>query len=82
MTDYIFTFLCMFFTDAMYTYYLSAVSEKRALVASWWAMVVLYAASTVTINYTTDHMMLIPALLGAFMGTYISIRVREKNIPQ
>jgi uncharacterized membrane protein YfcA len=49
------------------------------LAASSWAIVVTILGAFVVINYTTNHMMLIPAALGAFCGTYVGMKLRKKE---
>jgi diacylglycerol kinase len=78
MIDYVFTFFALFFTDIFYTYYLKSVQEERALRASCWAVIVFFIAAIAVVNYTTDHMLLIPACLGAFCGTWVGMKIRKK----
>jgi hypothetical protein len=78
MIDYITTFLALFFTDVFYTYYLRSIQNNEAVRASIWAVVTFFIASIAVINYTNDHMMLIPACLGAFCGTYVGMKIRRK----
>jgi Na+/glutamate symporter len=77
MTDWITTFLSVFFTDIFYTYYLKAVQESHALKASFWASVVFCIACVAVINYTSNHALLLPAALGAFLGTYVGIKLKQ-----
>jgi len=79
MIEYITTFFALFFTDVFYTYYLRSVQNDEALKSSIWAVVVFFIASIAVINYTTDHMLLIPACLGAFCGTFVGMKLRKKN---
>lgn len=81
MLEYILTFLSLFFIDIFYTYYLKSVADSRAVVASLWSVVVTILGAFVVINYTTDHMLLIPAALGAACGTYIGIKFRQDDGP-
>jgi uncharacterized protein YebE (UPF0316 family) len=76
--DYILTFISLFCIDIFYTYYLRAVAESKTLAASSWSIVVTILGAFVVINYTTNHMMLIPAALGAFCGTYVGMKLRKK----
>ena len=69
MWTYILTFLAVFFTDILYVYFLKAVQHDRPIAAGLWSVVVTATASIAVINYTSDHLALIPALLGAFLGT-------------
>jgi diacylglycerol kinase len=78
MLDYIFTFFALFFTDIFYTYYLKSVQEERALRASCWAVLVFLVACFAVIEYTTNHMLLIPAAFGAFCGTFVGIKLRKR----
>jgi len=77
--DYIITFLALFVTDVINTLYIKAINKEQPLLASFWAMVVTLAASVAVINYTRDNTMLIPALLGAFVGTYVGMKLKPKN---
>lgn len=77
MYDYLFVFVCVFAVDVLYTYYLKAVQEDKPLIASSMAAIVYVLACVVVINYTTDNLLLVPAALGAFCGTYVGIRLRN-----
>jgi len=78
MIDYVFTFFALFFTDIFYTYYLKSVQEERALRASCWAVLVFLVACFAVIEYTTNHMLLIPAAFGAFCGTFVGMKLRKR----
>ena len=74
MWAYIFTFVCMFFTDIVYTQLLKSVQNDRPMAASIWASLITFLGGVAVINYTTDNMMIIPAVLGAFAGTYVGMK--------
>ena len=78
MTDYVLAFLAMFLTDVFYTYYLKAVQDEQALRASSWATIIYIVAAFAIIEYNTDHLLLIPASLGAFCGTFVGMKIRKK----
>jgi H+/Cl- antiporter ClcA len=42
-------------------------------------MVVTLTASIAVINYTEDHYALIPALIGAFAGTWLGMKINKTN---
>jgi hypothetical protein len=77
MISYITTFIAVFVVDIFYTYYLKAINENAALTSSIWGAVVWLIGSFAVINYTADHMLLIPACLGAFCGTYVGMKFRK-----
>ena len=74
---YIVTFFAVFFLDIINAWYIKAISDERPFAASSWAVVVTILSSIAVINYVNDHIMLIPALIGAFVGTYVGIVVRK-----
>ncbi len=80
MWVYITTFLAIFATDVMYVYFVKSIQNNHPLKAAWWSVVVTFTASVAVINYTTDHWALIPALLGAFSGTYLGMKWRKKDV--
>ena len=79
MIDYVLTFFSLFAIDIFYTYYLKAIATDKALVASLWSIVVTILGAFVVINYTTNHMLLVPAALGAFCGTFVGMKLRHKH---
>lgn len=82
MWEYVVTFFAVFFTDIFYTYYLRAVQHEQAMAASLWATVVFVMACVAVINYTTNSWLLIPAGAGAFLGTWVGMRLRaQQNRP-
>jgi uncharacterized protein YebE (UPF0316 family) len=78
MTDYVLAFIAMFLTDVFYTYYLKAVQGEQALRASSWATIIYIVAAFAIIEYNTNHLLLIPAALGAFCGTFVGMKIRKR----
>ena len=78
MIDYLLAFFAIFFTDIFYTYYLKAVHEEQTLRASCWATIVYAVAAVAIIEYNNNHMLLIPAMFGAFFGTMVGMKLRKK----
>ena len=79
MLSFIITFVAVFVVDIFYTYYLKSVNENRALVAGFWGAVVWFIGSIAVIEYTANHWLLIPACIGAFCGTWVGIKLRNKG---
>jgi uncharacterized membrane protein YfcA len=71
----------MLFTDIVYTLLLKSVQNDKPIAASLWASTITFLGGVAVINYTTNNMMIIPAVLGAFVGTYIGMRyhLQEKK---
>jgi diacylglycerol kinase len=68
----------MFLTDVFYTYYLKAVQDEQALRASSWATIIYIVAAFAIIEYNTNHLLLIPAGIGAFCGTLVGMKIRKR----
>jgi len=79
MIDWIVVFFALFFTDVFYTYYLKAVQDNQAIRASLWGVVVFFVAAIAVVNYTTNHWLMIPACLGAFLGTFVGMKLRKND---
>ena len=79
MYDYIITFFAIFFLDIVYTYYLRCVQEDNALGASIWSIACYLFGSVAVINYTSNHWLLLPAIAGAFCGTYTGMVIKKHN---
>ncbi len=74
--EYIAAFLAMFFTDMFYTYYLSAIEKNRAVMASIWAGVLYLFGALIVVGYTRDVWILVPAVIGGILGTYVGVKVK------
>ena len=79
MLEYIVTFFAIFLLDLVYTYYLKCIQENNALGASFWSIACYVLGGVAVINYTANHMLLIPAIVGAFCGTYVGMIIKKKN---
>jgi uncharacterized membrane protein YfcA len=78
MISYLVTFLAVFVTDLLYVYFVKSIQEDQPISAGLWSMVVTLTASVAVINYTEDHWALIPALLGAFAGTWAGMKITKQ----
>lgn len=79
MIGYVTTFLAVFFTDVIYIYFMKSVQHNQPWRAALWSVVVTFTASVAVIGYTEDHWALIPALLGAFCGTLLGMKVKQQQ---
>jgi hypothetical protein len=70
--------LSMIVADAAWTYYFIKVEERKSVPAGLWASAITLAGAFVTVNYVNDRTLLIAALIGSFLGTYLSVE-RNKN---
>jgi hypothetical protein len=76
MIAYVTTFLAIFMLDVVYTYYLRCVANNNALGASLWSIACYLLGSYAVIEYTTNNWLIIPAVMGAFCGTYTGMKLK------
>jgi uncharacterized membrane protein YfcA len=79
MIDIVTTFFAIFLLDVVYTYYLRCVATDNVLGASFWSVACYVLGSIAVVNYTSNHMLLIPACLGAFCGTWVGMKLRNRT---
>jgi hypothetical protein len=76
--EYPAAFFAMFFTDVFNAYYIQAIQQSRALKASIWAAVLYILYASALIGSAHNPYLLIPAVIGAFVGTYVGVRYRPQ----
>ena len=77
MIEYIVTFFSICVLDIVYTYYLRCVAQDNVLGASFWSVACYILGSVAVISYTTNHWLVIPAMAGAFCGTFIGMKLKR-----
>ncbi len=70
LTLWIGVFLGLIVLDFIWVGYVKSVQKHQPLHSGLWASVMITVSGFVTISYVTDHTLLIPAALGAFVGTW------------
>jgi hypothetical protein len=79
MWECLVTFFSIFFLDIVYTYYLRCVANDNVLGASFWSVACYILGSAAVISYTTNHWLVLPAIAGAFCGTYVGMKVKKRQ---
>jgi hypothetical protein len=79
MFDYVITFFSIFLLDIVYTYYLRCVANNSVLGASFWSVACYLLGTVAVISYTTNHWLVIPAIVGAFCGTFAGMKIKKLN---
>ena len=70
----LFVFGACFALDFVWAYYTKAVTERAEWRAAWWAAGIMILGGIGQIGYVNDPVLLIPAGLGAFAGTFVAIK--------
>ena len=76
---FLLVFIAVFFADICWTLYFIKVDEKKPVSAAFWGTSIYALSAFSVLNYSHDGLYLIPALLGAFSGTYLSVKYNKKN---
>lgn len=67
-------FAAVFALDCVWTIYVKAISGDQALVASGIAVLLILLSGIAQIGYVKDPRLLVPACIGAALGTYVSVK--------
>ncbi len=71
-------FLLVAFSDFLWARYIKHTAESNALKSAVYASAIYLLGSVIVIAYIGDHSMVLPAVLGAFVGTYLSAKLEKK----
>lgn len=66
-------------TDLLWSWYIKSLASDKMIMASSASALIIVCGSYATINYVGNHIMIIPAALGAFTGTYLSKYINKKK---
>lgn len=66
-------FFAVCVSDFVWARYMASVARDSRLEASYWAVGVIGLGAFITISYVNDKRLVIPAMMGAFVGTYLAI---------
>lgn len=66
-------FLAVAVADGLWTRWAVAAGAGQALPAALYSSAIVVVSAFVTLAYLRDRLYIIPAVLGAFLGTYYSV---------
>lgn len=69
-------FAAVFFLDVAFASYTKAVADGRALKSSAMAIVIYFLSASAVVGIVATNWLIVPACLGAFTGTFISVRFK------
>mgnify|MGYP000163770138 CR=1 FL=1 len=79
VTKWIAVFLSVALADVAWTRYNMAVTRGAPLPAATWSVVILLLGAISFFGYVEDRWMVVPAALGAFVGTYVAMKVKTPS---
>lgn len=76
MIEWLSVFVAFTVMDMAYAAWAKQVAERRAVASGLYAMLIVLCSSYVTISYVKDPWFIVPAVAGAFVGTWLVVRKR------
>ena len=81
--SYIIKFILVFFAmglaDVCWTYYFIKIDERKSVAAGIWGSAIYLCGAFGVLSYTEDRTLIIPAVLGSFVGTYLTVEYKKKK---
>lgn len=71
---FILVFAVTALADVAWTKYMIKVAEKNARSAALWSAAIVGMGSFSVLQYTANHWMAVAAVLGAYVGTYFTVK--------
>ena len=75
MLEWVAIFLCLVIIDILYAVYTKQVQKDNPFRSSFLASAIYLINAIVVLGFVNDPWLLIPAALGAFVGTYIGVKI-------
>ncbi len=70
-------FLALFLLDFVWAKYTYAMTDQRVVKSGVYASVIILLSGLAQIGYTSDPLLLIPAIAGAFFGTALAVLIKR-----
>lgn len=65
--------------DICWTYYFIKIEERKAMASALWSMAIMGCGAFSVNTYVNDKSFIIAALIGAFIGTYLSVWYKKRK---
>jgi hypothetical protein len=78
MITYILIFFSVALVDVFWTRYFQSVAEKAPVKSGVYSSLIILIGAFSTMSYVGDHKLVIPAALGAFVGTYFTVKTHKE----
>lgn len=73
MIFWLVVFLATMGADYAWTKYIAAAAAKHPHKAAAWSAAIILVGAVNIISYTQNHWLIIPAVLGAYAGTWLAV---------
>jgi len=69
----------MCFADIAWTFYFIKVEERKSLGAGIWSSLIICFGAFSAINYVEDRRLMVAAVVGAFLGTALTVEYKKRK---
>jgi hypothetical protein len=77
--EYVLIFIATIIVDVAWTLYLIKVEERKVFQSGFWAVVIYLFGALIVLSYSNNHLLLIPAVLGSFIGTAGTVWFKKRK---
>lgn len=78
--QFILVMLALIVADVCWTMYFVETANKHAVKAGIWSALIMLSGSFATVSFVNDRRFIVAAMLGAFIGTYATIKwIKRKD---
>lgn len=81
LMECLFVFVAMTASDFLWTKYILATTGGFPFKAAIWSSSIILVNSLAVIVYVTNHWTILAAALGAFVGTFVSVKLVKPKPP-
>lgn len=78
LAKFVIVLVFMILQDIAWAMYVIKVDKRDAVRAGAWSSLIMVFGSYVAISYIGDHKFIVAAVLGSFIGTYITVKYHNK----
>ena len=75
IADWIAIGVAMAAMDFFYTLWTACVQRRQPLLSAFYSALIVLCGGFTIVEYTTNHILLVPAAIGAAIGTWAAIRI-------
>lgn len=72
-------FLGLVAIDFCWTVYIDKVAKQQAVPAGAWSAMITLLSAVVVVAYTTNPILIVAAVLGAFVGTVLAVNMNKRK---
>ena len=81
--NYLFKFLTVFIAmgiaDVCWTYYFIKIEERKSVAAGLWGIGIYLCGAFTIMSYMEDRTLVVAAMMGSFVGTYLTVEHKKKK---